>query len=53
MKPSITITRNTSSDLELSASKEALLLPEDEFIALVEDSIKLLQSQLLSIQQAE
>jgi hypothetical protein len=53
MKPSITITRNTISDLELFASKEALALPEDEFIALVEDSIKLLQSQLLSIQQAE
>ena len=53
MKPSITIIRNTFSDLELFANKAALSLPEDEFISLVQDSIRLLQSQIMLIEQSE
>lgn len=52
MKPQITITLNTNSDLEINFNDVALFLPEDEFIALLEDSINLLKSQLLSVEQS-
>lgn len=51
MKPQIIITRNSNSDLDLDFNAAALGLPEDEFIALLEDTIKLLQSQVLLVEQ--
>lgn len=51
-QPQIIITRKTISDLELDFNKDASGLSDDEFIALLENSIKLLQSQLLSIEQS-
>lgn len=52
MHPQIIVTQKSTSDLDLEFSAEALKLPEDQFIALLEDSIKLLQSQLLSVEQS-
>jgi hypothetical protein len=41
------------SNLSLTFSPEILKANEDEFVAFIEDSIRLLQSQLLSIQESE
>lgn len=53
MKPSITLIRQSQSDLEIIFNNESIKLSDDEFIALLEDSIKLLQSQILLIEQSE
>jgi hypothetical protein len=53
MKPVLTITKKSQSNLDIDFNAEALSLPEDGFIALLEDSIKLLQSQILLIQESE
>jgi hypothetical protein len=53
MKPAITITKKSQSNLDIDFNTEALSLPEDQFMELIEDSIKLLQSQILLIQEAE
>jgi hypothetical protein len=52
MSPQITIILNTKSDLEIGFNQAALQLPEDQFIALIEDSINTLKSQLLLIEQS-
>jgi hypothetical protein len=52
MKPTLTITKKSQSNLDIDFNPEALSLPEDEFVALLEDSIKLLQSQILLIQES-
>ena len=48
----IKITQKSQSNLDLSFSKELIKLDDDKFIAFLEDSIKLLQSQLLLIEQS-
>lgn len=46
------ITQKSQSNLDLSFSLDLLKSDEDKFIAFLEDSIKLLQSQLLLIEQS-
>lgn len=48
----ITIQQLSQSNLSLDFSPELLKADEDEFVAFLEDSIRLLQSQLLSIQES-
>lgn len=52
MSPKITLTLNSKSDLEIGFNEAASQLSEDEFIALLEDSINLIKSQLLSVEQS-
>ena len=49
---SVTIQQLSQSNLSLDFSPELLKADEDEFIAFLEDSIRLLQSQLLSVQES-
>ncbi len=46
------IIQQSQSNLQLEFNKELLKSDEDEFIAFLQDSIKLLESQLLSIEQS-
>jgi hypothetical protein len=46
------IIQQSQSNLQLDFNKELLKSDEDEFIAFLQDSIKLLESQLLSIEQS-
>lgn len=46
------LTQKSQSNLDIDFNDELLKANEDEFVAFLEDSIKLLQSQLLSIQES-
>ena len=48
---SITLKQTSQSGLDIEYSPELLKASEDEFTAFLEDSIRLLQSQLLSVQE--
>lgn len=50
--PSITLSLNSESFIDFQVNEAALSLPDDEFIALLEDSIAMLKSQLLSVEQS-
>ena len=49
---SVIIQQLSQSNLSLDFSPELLKADEDEFVAFLEDSIRLLQSQLLSVQES-
>ena len=46
------LTQKSQSNLDIDFNDELLKANEDEFIAFLEDSIRLLQSQLLSVQES-
>jgi hypothetical protein len=46
------IIQQSQSNLQIEFNKDLLKVDDDEFIAFLEDSIRLLQSQLLSIEQS-
>jgi hypothetical protein len=46
------LTQKSQSNLDIDFNDELLKADEDEFVAFLEDSIRLLQSQLLSIQES-
>jgi hypothetical protein len=46
------LTQKSQSNLDIDFNDELLKANEDEFVAFIEDSIRLLQSQLLSIQES-
>jgi hypothetical protein len=46
------LTQKSQSNLDIDFNDELLKTNEDEFVAFLEDSIRLLQSQLLSIQES-
>jgi hypothetical protein len=46
------LTQKSQSNLDIDFNDELLKANEDEFVAFLEDSIRLLQSQLLSIQES-
>lgn len=50
--PTITLTRNESGYIDFSVNQDALSLPDDEFVALLENSVAMLKSQLLSVEQS-
>jgi hypothetical protein len=45
------LTQKSQSNLDIDFNDELLKANEDEFVAFLEDSIRLLQSQLLLIQE--
>jgi len=49
---SITLKQTSQSGFDIEYSPELIKAPEDEFVAFLEDSIRLLQSQLLSVQES-
>jgi hypothetical protein len=49
---SLEVKQLSQSNLSLDFSPELLKADEDEFVAFIEDTIRLLQSQLLSIQES-
>lgn len=49
---SITLKQTSQSGFDIEYSPELLKSSEDEFVAFLEDSIRLLQSQLLSVQES-
>jgi hypothetical protein len=46
------LTQKSQSNLDIDFNDELLKANEDEFVAFLEDSIRLLQSQLLSVQES-
>ena len=46
------LTQKSQSNLDIDFNDKLLKADEDEFVAFLEDSIRLLQSQLLSIQES-
>jgi hypothetical protein len=50
--PTVTLSQNPSGYIDFDVNEAALALPDDEFIVLLEDSISMLKSQLLSVEQA-
>jgi hypothetical protein len=46
------LTQKSQSNLDVDFNDELLKADEDEFVAFLEDSIRLLQSQLLSVQES-